>query len=118
MRLFGQPNTFLLLEAADARLQARLGDALAALHASGELVGAQVCVWQHGVQLASVCCGTLGKVDPRPVRPDTLFNCFSVTKGVLATAVRLGATRARVAASHHRSAKLHRTRHRVRCRRL
>lgn len=26
----------------------------------------------------------LGKFDPRPVQPDSLFSCFSVTKGITA----------------------------------
>jgi CubicO group peptidase (beta-lactamase class C family) len=59
------------------------------LHSSGALVGAQVCVYHQGHMCASVCCGTLGKVDPRPVRQDTLFNCFSVTKGVVCTALHM-----------------------------
>jgi aarF domain-containing kinase len=28
--------------------------------------------------------GTLGKYDPRPVQPDSLFSVFSATKGVTA----------------------------------
>ena len=70
-------------------LQARLGQILTALHEDGELVGAQVCVYHQGRECASVCCGTLGKVDPRPVQPDTLFNCFSVTKGIVTTALHM-----------------------------
>jgi CubicO group peptidase (beta-lactamase class C family) len=33
---------------------------------------------------ASVCtgAGVMGATDPRPVMPDTLFNCFSVTKAI------------------------------------
>ena len=70
-------------------LETSLCKVLEELHTSGDLVGAQVCVYQHGHLCASVCCGTLGKVDPRPVRQDTLFNCFSVTKGVICTALHM-----------------------------
>ena len=52
-------------------------------------MGAQVCVYKDGQVAASICCGTLGKVDPRPVKADTLFNCFSVTKGIVATALHM-----------------------------
>jgi aarF domain-containing kinase len=73
----------------NAALEAALGRVLSELHGSGELVGAQVCVYKDGQVAASVCCGTLGKVDPRPVKPDTLFNCFSVTKGIVTTALHM-----------------------------
>lgn len=75
--------------AVNVELENALGLVLEKLHASGDLVGAQVCVYRHGAMAASVCCGTLGKVDPRPVQPDTLFNCFSVTKGVVTTALHM-----------------------------
>jgi aarF domain-containing kinase len=82
-----------------AELQRRLGELMIELHGAGELVGAQVCVYHEGVECASVCCGTLGKVDRRPVQPDTLFNCFSVTKGVLATAFHMLIERSAAAAA-------------------
>ena len=36
-----------------------------------------------------ICAGTLSGSDPRPVRPDTLFNVFSVGKAMLAAAAHL-----------------------------
>jgi aarF domain-containing kinase len=73
----------------NAALETALCEVLEDLHSSGALVGAQVCVYHQGHMCASVCCGTLGKVDPRPVRQDTLLNCFSVTKGVVCTALHM-----------------------------
>ena len=73
----------------NAALETALCKVLEDLYSSGDLVGAQVCVYRNGHMCASVCCGTLGKVDPRPVQQDTLFNCFSVTKGVVCTALHM-----------------------------
>jgi CubicO group peptidase (beta-lactamase class C family) len=47
----------------------------------------QVAVYEKGALVATVAAGTLGVADPRPVTPDTLFNVFSVTKGVAAAAI-------------------------------
>ncbi len=32
--------------------------------------------------MVDVCAGVLGDADPEHVQPDTLFNCFSVSKAV------------------------------------
>ena len=52
-----------------------------------DVLGMQVSVYQHGKPIAEVCAGTISETDPRPVRPDTLFNVFSVTKAVIAAVV-------------------------------
>ena len=36
--------------------------------------------------MANLAVGTLGTADPRPVTHETLFNVFSVTKGITAAA--------------------------------
>ena len=70
-------------------LQRRLEAVAASLVVRGEVVGLQVAVRQHGEVLANVAAGTLGTADPRPVRPSSLFNVFSVSKVVLAMGVHL-----------------------------
>lgn len=44
----------------------------------------QVCVYKDGKVIIDTAGGVLGKFDPRPVQPDSLFSCFSVTKGITA----------------------------------
>ena len=50
-------------------------------------IGMQVCVIHKGEIVANVAAGTLGTVNPRPVKPNSLFNVFSVSKAVLAAGV-------------------------------
>ena len=58
-----------------------------------ELLGMQVAVMHKGAFLADVTAGTLGIADPRPVKPDTLFNVFSVTKGIAAALLHMAIQR-------------------------
>jgi aarF domain-containing kinase len=44
----------------------------------------QVCAYKDGKVIIDTAAGMLGKYDPRPVQPDSLFPVFSVTKGVTA----------------------------------
>ena len=71
----------------DMSLSQKLREALYLLVDEGELLGCQVCVLRHGVEVVSECAGVLGPIDPRPVRPDSLFCAFGVSKGVIAAAV-------------------------------
>jgi CubicO group peptidase (beta-lactamase class C family) len=64
-------------------LQLRLIEAIHQLHIEGHMIGLQVCVLKHGKAIAQVAAGTMGSANPRPVTPSTLFNIFSVSKGVL-----------------------------------
>jgi CubicO group peptidase (beta-lactamase class C family) len=64
-------------------LQHRLIQAIRELHREGHMIGLQVCVLKHGKTIAQVAAGTMGSANPRPVTPSTLFNIFSVSKGVL-----------------------------------
>ena len=61
--------------------------------AAGLQVGVQVAAYRHGEAILDVCAGVMGADDPRPVQGDTLFNCFSTTKGVAALAVHMLADR-------------------------
>jgi len=51
------------------------------------VLGAQCSVYVSSQKVADVCVGQCGPLDPMPVRPDTVFNTFSVTKAIGATAV-------------------------------
>lgn len=64
-------------------LQHRLVKALDQINSEGHMVGLQICVLKEGIEIANVAAGTLGTANPRPVTPSTLFNIFSVSKGVL-----------------------------------
>lgn len=68
-------------------LEIKVRQLLAVLHEKEAFIGIQVAVYQRGVKIVDTCAGTLGTVDPRPVKPDTLFNVFSATKPVAALAV-------------------------------
>lgn len=72
------------------RLAKRLRDALSkvltALYERDVFLGMQVAVYFEGEPLVDLAAGRKGEYDARPVTPDTLFNAFSVTKGVTAVA--------------------------------
>lgn len=59
------------------------------LYDEGLITGIQVAVYHRGACVVSTCAGTLGTTDPRPVQPDSLFNCFSVVKGIAAAALHI-----------------------------
>jgi CubicO group peptidase (beta-lactamase class C family) len=61
--------------------------------ADGMQAGVQVAAYRHGAEILDVAAGVMGAADPRPVGSNTLFNCFSTTKGVAALAVHLLADR-------------------------
>lgn len=44
----------------------------------------KVCAYKDGEVIIDTAAGVLGKYDPRPVQPDSLFSVFSVTKGISA----------------------------------
>ncbi|XP_077238547.1 ABC1 family protein [Tasmannia lanceolata] len=47
-----------------------------------KILGIQVCAYKDGKVVIDTAAGMLGRYDPRPVQPDTLFPVFSVTKGI------------------------------------
>jgi len=70
-------------EAVSTDLQRRLLSILPRLERDGSMVGLQLCVLKDGTEIANVAAGTMGVANPRPVTSDTLFNVFSVSKGLL-----------------------------------
>lgn len=44
----------------------------------------KVCAYKDGEVIIDTAAGVLGKYDPRPVQPDSLFSVFSATKGICA----------------------------------
>ncbi|KAJ3698677.1 hypothetical protein LUZ61_002382 [Rhynchospora tenuis] len=64
---------------AEARLRKLLHDI-----GTDKILGIQVCAYKDGKVIIDTAAGRLGKYDPRPVQPDSLFPVFSVTKGITA----------------------------------
>ncbi|XP_030475469.2 uncharacterized protein LOC115692678 [Syzygium oleosum] len=69
-----------VLSAVEAKLRQLLID----LGNDDKILGIQVCAYKDGEVIIDTAAGVLGKYDPRPVQPDSLFPVFSVTKGVTA----------------------------------
>ncbi|MEP6871643.1 MAG: serine hydrolase domain-containing protein [Anaerolineaceae bacterium] len=65
--------------------------------AEGKQLGVQVAAYRHGEMIVDAWTGAFGPGDDRPVKADTLFNCFSTTKGVAATALHILADRGEIA---------------------
>jgi len=68
-------------------LQQKLLNVLPLIEQEDHMVGLQICVLQGGKEIANIAAGTLGVANPRPVTPSTLFNIFSVSKGILTIGV-------------------------------
>ncbi|XP_042418895.1 uncharacterized protein LOC122007137 [Zingiber officinale] len=49
-----------------------------------KILGVQVCAYKDGKVIIDTAAGVLGRCDPQPVQPDTLFPVFSATKGITA----------------------------------
>eukprot|EP00850_Spirogloea_muscicola_P013679 SM000094S24696 [mRNA] locus=s94:204833:212175:- [translate_table: standard] len=65
-------------------LDAKVRELLLELGRQKKMLGMQVCVYKDGEVVVDVAAGVLGKYDPRPVQPNSLFSVFSATKGVTA----------------------------------
>lgn len=65
-------------------VEAKLRLLLVKLRNADKILGIQVCAYKDGKVIIDTAAGVLGNYDPSPVRPDTLFPVFSVTKGVTA----------------------------------
>ncbi|CAH2044376.1 unnamed protein product [Thlaspi arvense] len=65
-------------------VESKLRKLLAELGSIQKILGIQVCAYKDGKVIIDTAAGVLGRYDPRPVQPDTLFPVFSVTKGVTA----------------------------------
>lgn len=62
------------------RIEQRVRQRLGALYARGAFLGLQVCVMQDNVKLVDVAAGEMGPLNPRPVRPDSLFPCLGTSR--------------------------------------
>eukprot|EP00249_Psilotum_nudum_P017936 c26558_g1_i2 orf=399-3233(+) len=63
-------------------IERKLRELLIDLGKQQKVLGIQVCAYKDGKVIVDLAAGVLGKYDPRPVQPDSLFPVFSVTKGV------------------------------------
>ncbi|PKI31273.1 hypothetical protein CRG98_048334 [Punica granatum] len=65
-------------------VEGKLRQLLVDLGNNDKILGIQVCAYKDGKVIIDTSAGVLGKYDPRPVQPDSLFPVFSVTKGITA----------------------------------
>ncbi|KAE8700279.1 putative ABC1 family protein [Hibiscus syriacus] len=65
-------------------VEAKLRQLLFELGNNDKILGIQVCAYKDGEVIIDTAAGVLGRYDPRPVQPDTLFSVFSATKGIAA----------------------------------
>ncbi|XP_058009946.1 uncharacterized protein LOC110636745 isoform X2 [Hevea brasiliensis] len=65
-------------------VEIKLRKLLVELGKEEKILGIQVCAYKDGNVIIDTAAGVLGRYDPRPVQPDTLFPVFSVTKGITA----------------------------------
>ncbi|KAF5177129.1 Abc1 family protein [Thalictrum thalictroides] len=65
-------------------LEAKLRELLIKLGDDDKILGIQVCAYKDGKVIIDTAAGVLGRYDPRPVKPDSLFPVFSATKGITA----------------------------------
>ncbi|KAG6772979.1 hypothetical protein POTOM_024409 [Populus tomentosa] len=65
-------------------VEAKLRQILVELGNEDKILGIQVCAYKDGEVIIDTAAGVLGRYDPRPVQPDSLFSVFSVTKGITA----------------------------------
>jgi CubicO group peptidase (beta-lactamase class C family) len=70
--------------------------AVEAAIASGAETGLQVVAYHRGRKVIDIAAGLADPASGRPVQPDTLFNVYSVTKAVTATALHIQAERGHV----------------------
>lgn len=65
-------------------VEGKLRQLLIEMGNNDKVLGIQVCAYKDGEVIIDTAAGVLGKYDPRPVKPDSLFPVFSVTKGITA----------------------------------
>ncbi|XP_002527984.2 uncharacterized protein LOC8282084 [Ricinus communis] len=65
-------------------VETKLRQLLIELGNEDKILGIQVCAYKDGEVIIDTAAGVLGRYDPRPVQPDSLFPVFSVTKGITA----------------------------------
>ncbi|KAL3818398.1 hypothetical protein ACJIZ3_004303 [Penstemon smallii] len=67
-----------------SNVEEKLRKLLVELGNADKVLGIQVCAYKDGQVIIDTAAGVLGRYDPRPVQPDSLFPVFSVSKGVTA----------------------------------
>ncbi|EPS66438.1 hypothetical protein M569_08337 [Genlisea aurea] len=65
-------------------VEEKLRKLLVELGTAEKILGIQVCAYKDGEVIIDTAAGVLGRYDPRPVQPDSLFPVFSVSKGITA----------------------------------
>ncbi|KAL5699463.1 hypothetical protein ACHQM5_030362 [Ranunculus cassubicifolius] len=75
---------FLYNSPIQSNLETKLKQLLDKLTTDGKIIGIQVCAYKDGEVVIDSVAGVLGEDDPRPVKHDSLFPVFSVTKGITA----------------------------------
>ncbi|KAK4558841.1 hypothetical protein RGQ29_008199 [Quercus rubra] len=65
-------------------VEAKLRQFLVELGNNEKILGIQVCAYKDGEVIIDTAAGMLGRYDPRPVQPDSLFPVFSATKAITA----------------------------------
>ncbi|GER39753.1 ABC1 family protein [Striga asiatica] len=65
-------------------VEGKLRKLLIELGNANKVLGIQVCAYKDGEVIIDTAAGVLGRYDPRPVQPDSLFPVFSVSKGITA----------------------------------
>ncbi|KAL3498205.1 hypothetical protein ACH5RR_040937 [Cinchona calisaya] len=69
---------------AHSDVEFKLRNLLTELGNANKILGIQVCAYKDGEVIIDTAAGILGRYDPRPVQPDSIFPVFSVTKGITA----------------------------------
>lgn len=77
----------------DSALNSKVQSLLETQISDGQQIGVQACAYRNGEMIVDAWAGAFGPNDDRAVQADTLFNCFSTTKGVAATALHILADR-------------------------
>ena len=77
----------------ETALNAKVHALLTRQIAEDQQLGVQVAVYKDGNLIVDTWAGAMAPGDDRPVQGDTLFNSFSTTKGVAATALHILADR-------------------------
>ncbi|XP_014504335.1 uncharacterized protein LOC106764583 isoform X1 [Vigna radiata var. radiata] len=67
-----------------SEVESKLRQLLIEFGNNDKILGIQVCAYKDEEVIIDTAAGVLGKYDPRPVKPDSLFPVFSVTKGITA----------------------------------
>ncbi|KAL6549714.1 hypothetical protein OROMI_020202 [Orobanche minor] len=67
-----------------SNVEDKLRKLLIELGSANKVLGIQVCAYKDGEVIIDTAAGVLGRYDPRPVQPDSLFPVFSVSKGITA----------------------------------